>query len=352
MTRIKLLLPLFSIVLMFSGCSDESASINVASSIPVRVEPVTLKPIKEYVFTTGTVFPVKEALLKAEQQGFYTLQTNPRTRSPFAMGDKVREGDVVVVFENPEFVNQTAIESKKLNYESSQREHEKQKRVYEKGGITLSELTAAEKAHIDSRYSYENAKIALDKLKITIPFDGLIVDLPFYSANQWIDAASLIVQVMDYSRLYTEATLPGKEMSRVSRGQEAIVTNYSSSDTPLTGTITQISPALDPESRMFKLRLEIPNKELLLKPGMFIKIDIVVEEKDSTLVIPREIILSRRGSKTVFIERRGIAIERRLETGLANRDEVEVLKGLEAEDLLVIEGFETLRNRSRVKVIK
>jgi hypothetical protein len=85
---------------------------------------------------------------------------------------------------------------------------------------------------------------------------------------------------------------------------------------------------------------------------MFIKIDIVVEEKDSTLVIPREIILTRRGSKTVFIERRGIAIERRLVIGLANRDEVEVLKGLEADDRLVIEGFETLRNRSRVKVLK
>jgi multidrug efflux pump subunit AcrA (membrane-fusion protein) len=103
---------------------------------------------------------------------------------------------------------------------------------------------------------------------------------------------------------------------------------------------------------MFKLRLEIPNKELLLKPGMFIKIDIVVEEKDSTLVIPREIILDRRGSKRVFIERRGIAIERRLEIGLANRDEVEVLKGLEVDDRLIIEGFETLRNRSRVKVLK
>ncbi len=342
---------LFAVMLMIAGCSGGGLSVDVESSVPVRVKPVELKAMKEYVSATGTVYAVKEALLKVEQQGKYHLKTNPRTGAPFAMGDKVLEGEIVVSLDNPEFVNQVAVDSKKLNFEVSKREYEKQKRVHKKGGITLRELSDAERSFIDAGYNYENAKLSLAKLNITVPFDGVIVDLPYFSPKQLVELNALMVQVMGYSRLYADVTLPAKEMGRLSRGQRTVVTNYNSTDT-LTGGVTQVSPSLDPESRMFKLRVEIDNKDLLLKPGMFVKIDIIVKEKKSTLVVPREVILDRRGAKTVFIVQRGIALERKLQTGMANRGEIEVLSGLKTDDHLVVEGFETLRHHSKVKVIK
>lgn len=340
------------ILLVLTACKEESLGVGAESSIPVRVEPVKLKSIKEYVTATGTVYAVQEELLRAEQSGNYRLQRNPRTGAAFAMGDKVQKGEVLVLLNNQEFVNQTAIESKKLNYEVSERELGKQKAIYEKGGITLKELTDAERALIDAKYNYENAKLALEKLKVSAPFTGLIVDIPYYSVNQWIDTNTPVVRLMDYSHLYAEVTLPGKEMGNVARGQKVEVTNYSTTIQTLLGTVTQTSPALDPESRMFKLRLEIPNKKLLFKPGTFVKVDIIVKEKDSAIVIPKDIILDRRGAKTVFVVQRGISIERRLQTGMSNREEFEVLNGLKEGESLVVEGFETLRNRSKVKVLK
>lgn len=333
------------------GCSSESADLSLDSSIPVRVETVELKPMKEYVQATGTVYAIKEALLKVEQVGDYRLQVNPRTGKGFAMGDRVLKDEVVIVLDNPEYVNQVAIKSKKLNYEVSQREFEKQQRVYKKGGITLRELSDAERSYIDAEYNYENAKLSLEKLRITAPFEGTIVDLPYYSPGRRVEANATMVQVMDYSRLYTDVTLPGKEMGLLERNQTVTLTNYNSTDS-LTGTVTQVSPSIDPDSRMFKLRIEIDNKDLGLKPGMFVKADIVVKEKQSTLVIPKAVVLDRRGSKTVFIVERGVARERRLETGMENREQIEVLDGLKKEERLVIEGFETLRHNSKVKVIK
>jgi len=178
------------------------------------------------------------------------------------------------------------------------------------------------------------------------------VDLPFYSANQLVEAGLLMAQVMDYSRLHADVTLPGKEMGRVARGQRALVSGYSEVADTLPGEVTQVSPALDPDSRMFKLSLEINNDSLLFKPGMFVKVHIIVEQKSAALVIPKDIILERRGAKTVFVVDKGIAVERRLETGLANRREIEVLSGLKEDDRLVVEGFETLRHRSKVKITK
>jgi membrane fusion protein (multidrug efflux system) len=340
------------LLLTLSGCRQESQGPVTESTIPVRVETLQLKSIREYVTATGTVFSAKEAALALEQNGYYQLQTNPRTGRSFAMGDDVKSGEKLVVLTNPEYVNSIAIDSRKLNFESSEREYKKQQAIYEKGGITLSELTSAEQALIDAEYSYENAKLALAKLEIKAPFSGKIVDLVHYTQGQWLATGSPVVTVMDYSTLYSDVTLPSKEMNRVSRNQQAIVTNFSSAVSTPDARIDQISPALDPESRMFKLRLRIPNPKLSFKPGMFVKADIIVNEKESALVIPKDIILERRGRKTVFVVERGFAMERRLETGLENPDEIEVTEGLQENESLVIEGFETLRSRSRVNVLK
>lgn len=351
-TTINIIILSFVLLLTLTGCKEERMDMSAESTTPVRVEILELKSIREYVTATGTVFAAKEIILTLEQNGYYHLQTNPRTGRPFAMGDSVKSGERLVVLTNLEYVNSIAIDSKKLNFESAQREYEKQQAIYDKGGITLSELTSAEKALIDAGYAYENAKLALAKLEIKAPFSGKIVELDHYTQNQWLTAGSPVVTVMDYSILFSDVTLPGKEMNSVSRNQQAIVTNFSSDVSTLEARIDQISPALDPESRMFTLRLKIPNPNLSFKPGMFIKADIIVAEKDSALVIPKDIIQERRGNKVVFVVNRGFAQERQLQTGMGNPDEIEVVEGLGEGDSLVIEGFETLRHRSRVNVLK
>ena len=337
---------------MLTGCQQERMSTETDSTIPVRAQEVAKSSIQEFITATGTVFAVKETLLLTEQAGRYTLRRNPRTGKPFAMGDSVAAGTLLVSLKNPEYVNQTAIDSKKLAQESAEREYTKQQSVYEKGGITLSEVKNAEKALIDARYTYENAKLSLAKLEIRAPFSGIIVDLPHFTPGEWIAANAEVATLMDYSRLYAELTLPGKEMDRIKKNQNVTVSNYSQEKQKLEGTVTQISPALDPTSRMFKIKIEAANKDLLIKPGQFIRADIILQEKADVIVIPKDIILDRRGRKTVYTIQRGIAREQRLQLGIETSDSVEVVEGLNPGDNLIIEGFETLRNGSRVKVIE
>ena len=339
--------------LLLVGCQDDGPNIDVESSIPVRVEPVTRRPIAEYITATGTAQAAREAQLKCLQAGRYQLQTNPRTNVPFAMGDQVQADELIVRLANPEFENQVGIDSKKLNHTVSQREHEKQKVLFQKGGITLRELTDAERSSIDARYSYENAQLQLAKLEVRAPFSGVLVDLPHYNPDQLLDIGTALGQLMDYAELYAEVSLPGKEIGRVRPEQKILATHYGGAvvDT-LYGRIAQVSPVLDRDSRMFKATLTIANDELQLRPGMFVKIDIVAAAKDSALVIPKEVVIDRGEAKTVFVVDKGIALERKLETGLSNRLEIEVLSGLEEEERLVVEGFETLRDRSKVKTSK
>lgn len=339
-------------IALFMGCEEEGPDIDIESAIPVGVETLTLKPIKEFVFATGTVYATEDADLKTEQGGYYKLNINPRTGKPFAMGDAVNKGHVIVSLDSPEFVNSVQFDSKKINFDVSKREYEKQQNLYEKGGVTLRELSDAEQAFINARYAYNNAILQLEKLKFVAPFNGILVDLEYYSSGHKVEAGSDIAQIMDYSKLYSEVSLPGKEMERVEVDQIVQVFNYSYPEDTLSGVVTQVSPALDPESRTFKINILIVNDSLILRPGMFVKIDIVVAEKSEAIVIPKEIILDKRDGKTVFVVQKGVALSRKIDIGLSNQAEVEVLSGLEAEERLVVRGFETLRHRSKIKVIK
>ena len=128
--------------------------------------------------------------------------------------------------------------------------------------------------------------------------------------------------------------------------------NDSPSHSILYGKVKDVDPTLSFESRSFNARIVIENPEGKLRPGMFAKLETIVSSRDSAIVISKDIILSKRRGKTVFIVEKNAAQERTIATGLENEQMVEVLSGLKENDRLVIKGFETLRNRSKVKIVR
>jgi RND family efflux transporter MFP subunit len=141
-------------------------------------------------------------------------------------------------------------------------------------------------------------------------------------------------------------------MEKIHTKLKVLAYNYTIPNDTLKGQVTDIAPTLDSQSRTFKTNILIENPNNKLRPGMFVKAEIIAAQKDSAIVIPKEIITTRRGSKTVFIVEKGAAIDRQIDTGLENRDFIEVINGLKVGDRLVVKGFETLREGSRVKIIK
>lgn len=339
-------------LLAVNGCKNQQTDAETEIAVPVSVLDIRPGSIEEFIETNGTVYPTREVELKSEMSGKYLLQNNPRTGRPWVLGDRVNTGDLIVKFEDAEYVNGIQIDSKKLNLDVSENEFEKQKSLYDKGGATLRELKTSEQTLINARYTYAAAQMQLDKMVVKAPFDGVIVDLPFYTIGNKLTTGQSLVKIMDYRKLYMEFQLPEKELIHVSVNQKVRVLNYALPDDTLYGMISQLSPAISPDTRNFKGSLTILNDDLRLRPGSYIKAEIITEKKDSTIVIPKSIIVSRQRGKTVFVIDQNTAMERVINTGLENPDSVEVIKGLQMNDRIVIEGFETLGNRSKVKIVR
>ena len=130
------------------------------------------------------------------------------------------------------------------------------------------------------------------------------------------------------------------------------MTNYNIKSDTLKGRLTQLSPAINEDTRTFSGYIAIDNPDLKLRPGMFAKADVVTIRKDSVLSIPKNIIKNRRGGKLVYTVDRNSATEKVIRTGISDDKYIEIETGLEPGDKIVIKGYEWLRNRSKVKVMK
>ena len=154
------------LVMMLPSCQNREDDLDTEIAVPVTVDEVKSSSIEEYVSSTGTVLPTKEVMLKSQIPGHYLLAENPATGRKFALGDVVNQDQIMIHLEDAAFENEIRIESQKLNLDISEREYNKQKSLYDKGGVTLRELKNAEISFINARYAYENAILQMENMTL------------------------------------------------------------------------------------------------------------------------------------------------------------------------------------------
>ena len=335
------------------ACGSQQSQNQNSVTIPVSVTELKPRPIAELLQTTGTVSAQQDVSITNDMAAYYHLQTNPRTGKPFALGDQVKKDELIVQLHDVDYESTNKVDAQKLTLDIAKQSLEQEQALYQKGGAASSDLKNAELAVSNAQYAYDDAVEKDSKLRIKSPYEGVIVNLPYYTQDSRIIATGqLMVEVMDYSKLNLQTKLPANDMASVRLGEQVLVTNYTLPDDTAHGTVTQVSPAIDPTSRTFQTVFIVNNPNKKFRPGMFVMANVVVARKDSAIVIPKEIILSDVKGKSVFVVDRGRAQARSIKTGIETDLEVEVTDGVKAGDRLVTKGFETLQDGSHVKILE
>ena len=328
------------ILLAFSlnACNEQRSSSSSETTTPVWLTEVGKRNIRELTTTTGTAKASKTAEIKSEITGKYELMNNPKTGRPYKLGDIVEAGAVIVKLNNKEHENSVSLQTKKMQVDI--------------GGATEKDVLNAESSYIQAQTALETANTELEKINIRAPFKGVIVTLPYFTPGIDVASGEIIVGMMDYSQMYMEIALPENAIEKVKVGQKVLVTNYNIKSDTLSGTVSQLSPAINEETRTFSGYIAINNPELKLRPGMFAKGEIITLQRDSVLFIPKEIVNARRGMRNVFTVEQNRAVEKYIKTGISDDRYTEVTEGLNEGDKIVIKGYEFLRNRGKVKIMK
>ncbi len=317
----------------------------------VRVGDVTRDTIEAVVTTTGTLKAKEQALVLAESEGRFVMGHNAAGER-LDEGDDVEAGQIIAELKNPELVATIAIDARKQELENAEKRLERALKQLDEGMISEAEVEPARSAVTSARYAYDAAAARLEKLKVKSPVTGKIVKLAEIVDGDRVAPGTEIATVMNYRTIIAEVNIANADFPRVKVGQHARVTNFALKNEKFDGEVTMITPVADQQTRAFKAEITIQNDTEKLRPGMYVQADIVVARHENALVLSPELVVTRNNKPVVFVVENEKAVAREVHIGIETRDAVEVVNGIEDGDLLIVEGFETLRDGTPVRLAK
>ncbi|MCC6316608.1 MAG: efflux RND transporter periplasmic adaptor subunit [Gemmatimonadaceae bacterium] len=228
------------------------------------------------------------------------------------LGSRVRRGQVLVELESPEVGQIRADEQQAEALVRIARENFERERRLEQQGITSrKELLEAE---ADLRRAEAALRSATDRLRVLgaghgdgghfdlfAPFDGVVVTRNM-SLGQMASPTDTLVTIADLSRVWIELDIFERDFARVRPGQAVAVTTAAYVDRRFPGRIVYVADVLDPAKRTARARVEIPNGDGALKPGMFATATIAVPAgANAVVVVPDDAVQDVEGQPSVFV---------------------------------------------------
>lgn len=188
-----------------------------------------------------------------------------------------------------------------------------------------------------------------EKAPVESPLTGVIGRV-YVDKGTNVTAQTAVAVVVDIDRVKVHLDVPERFLPQVSIGQTARVRVEAYPGEAFTGTVARISPVVETETRTAPVEIAIDNPGHRLKPGMFAGIQLVLDKRENVPSVVKEAVIGREPHAYVFVVNDGVAKMRDVELGIHENDRMEVLKGLQAGDLVAVMGQERLRDGSAVSV--
>jgi len=186
-------------------------------------------------------------------------------------------------------------------------------------------------------------------------------NLPFYSPHAGLITARNafphqmakpdmeLYTIVDYSRVWVIADLYEYEASDIRPGMTGMITSSYTQGRSVPARVTFVQPEVDPMTRTVKVRLELDNPGLALKPDMFVNVEFQLA-RPAQVMVPASAVLDSGLRKRVFLDRGdGYFEPRDVETGETSGDRIAIVKGLRPGDRIVISGNFLIDSESQLK---
>ncbi|OFY57069.1 MAG: hypothetical protein A2V50_04470 [Bacteroidetes bacterium RBG_19FT_COMBO_42_10] len=340
-------------IMLLSACSSRpdksSAAVqNEASvekaAIPVKVISLKRTRIARTIDYTATILPFEEVNMAPSTPG--------RIEQIYVeIGDKVNKGDKLFL------MDRTQLYQLKLQLVSLEKDL---------GRLDTLLMTGSVK-----QQTYDQTKTQYDILKTNVnfmeqntllkaPFTGIVTGKYFENGELYSGAPTTtsgraaVVTVMQVNPLKVNVAISEQYYPLIKIGMKAIITADVYENESFTGKVFRVAPTVNSASRSFIAEIELPNRNDLLKSGMFVRVSMDLGEVE-TFVVPAGTILLQEGTNVryVFIEDQSIA--KRVEVLIGKRfdDQLEIISdNLKEGDRLVSEGQARLLNNDKIEIVK
>jgi HlyD family secretion protein len=208
------------------------------------------------------------------------------------------------------------------------------------------QVNQAEAGVAQARAALQAALVMLDNTLIRSPLTGEVAQRNV-DPGQAVAPGQPVMVLVDNRQVFVRAKVGEEDLRKVHPGQPVQVTADAYPGETFAGTVVDTLPAAEQETRMFEVRIRVPNPQARLKAVMFARCQIKVAQFTGTAV-PRQAVLDQEGRQTVFIVRDGKAQAVPVELGVDQGDLVQVVSGVKPGDKVVVSGQHRLRNGDAV----
>ncbi len=264
------------------------------------------------------------------------------------IGDRVKAGEVIAILNSPGLAEaQREYLTWKRRYEAARQTYSREKYLWEK-------RVSAEQDYLLSRQKLDEAKInmeaasqklsalgisrsdlgndlstydtSLTQYEIRSPFDGTIIERHI-TTGEAVQIGQTLFKVVDLSTVWVDTAIYTRDLNKIRVGQSVTVKSKELNK-QIKGKLSYISPMVNVETRTAEARVVLANRKGQWRPGLFVTVEIVEEEKPVPVAVPPGAIQTLRDWSVVFVKYGDVFEARPLKLGRRTRDWVEVLEGL------------------------
>jgi len=341
-------------VLILSGCSSkdnkatdgsaDTVNINEKVAIPVKIMAISKTKISRTIDYTATVIPYEEVNMVPSTPGRID-------KIYVEIGDNVNKGD------NLFLMDRTQLYQLKLQLSSQEKDLNRLDTLLKSGSVKEQQYDQA-KTQFD--VTKTNVDFMEENTLLKAPFSGVVTGKYFENGEMFsgspttLNGRSAVVTVMQVNPLKVNVNISESYYPLIKKGMKAEIRADVYKNEIFTGKVFRIAPTVDAATRSFTVEIELPNRNNLLKPGMFIRVSMDLGEVE-TFVVPANTVLVQEGTniRYLFVEENNLA--KRVEVGIGKRfdDQLEIISDRVKEgDNLVIEGQTRLINGDKIEIVK
>ncbi len=309
----------------------------------VAVEAVAVKvaQVVDEVSAVGTLRSNESVVIRPEIAG-RIADIN------FAEGEPVEKGSPLVSLDDSTYQAELADAQASLNL--AENNFRRLDELSDTGSITARERDEALARLESARAALQLSQARLEKTHVNAPFSG-ILGLRRVSPGDYIIPGQDMVNLEDIDPIKVDFRIPERFLASLSKGQRIRVRVDAFPDRAFEGEVYAIDPQIDPAGRSIAIRARIANADRILRPGLFARVRLIVEERPAALVVPEQAIVPRGEQRYVFRVVDGKAMLTEVRVGQRRDGEAEITAGLAADDTVITAGQLKIRDGVPVTVL-
>ena len=297
---------------------------------PVAVETaeVQTSELQSSATAVGTLIAEASATLRAEVPG-QILGIH------FDEGQHVSAGTRLFTIEAT--VLEADVNEARANADRTEAAYNRARELFGKKLISATDYDAARANYDVDIARLHSSEARLSKKVVRAPFDGF-VGLRRINIGDYAQVGQELVDIVQLDPLRVEFSLPETLVAKVRPGLGIDVTADAYPDDVFQGKITAVAPKSDVQGHNIEVRADLPNSELKLRPGMFVRVGVSLGVKPNAIMVPEQAIWPIGQDKTVYVVVDGKVQRRVVTLGERLPGKVEVLTGLNVGDVIVTAG--------------